>query len=46
MAESTIILKLRQWWKTECKYCKRARLILLWFILMLIVDYYWFHLLF
>lgn len=33
------------WWHTECQYCKKARMIILWLTLMLIVDFMWFHLL-
>ena len=36
----------KQWWNTECKFCRQTRLILVWLILMFAADYFWFHLVF
>ncbi|WP_157981836.1 hypothetical protein [Aliidiomarina soli] len=27
--------RLRQWWQTDCEYCKRTRLLLIWCIVLL-----------
>jgi len=34
-----------QWWHTDCAFCRKARMIILWIILMVIADVMWFHLL-
>jgi hypothetical protein len=34
-----------EWWHTDCKYCRKARMIFLWLILMIVADAMWFHLL-
>jgi len=46
MNKESLINQIKQWWNTDCPFCKKARLLLLWLIIMLIIDYLWFHLLF
>lgn len=46
MKENSWLEQVKKWWHTDCAFCKKTRLLLLWFILMLVVDYFWFHLLF
>jgi len=41
-----MVIQLRQWWHTDCTFCKKMRLLLFWFIVMLLADSLWFHLLF
>ena len=38
--------KIRALWHTDCQFCRRARLLLLWLVLMFIVDGLYFHLIF
>ena len=38
--------RLTQWWHTDCQFCLRARRIIFWLLLMLVADYFWFHLIF
>lgn len=38
--------KVKALWYTECQFCRRARLLLLWLVLMFIVDGLYFHLVF
>ncbi len=40
-----ITKKLVAWWYTDCAFCRKSRMIILWLILMLIADALWFHLL-
>ncbi|WP_268875713.1 hypothetical protein [Cognaticolwellia aestuarii] len=37
-------LSFKQWWHTDCQFCRKARMIILWLILMLIADALWFGL--
>ncbi|WP_275403653.1 hypothetical protein [Colwellia sp. Arc7-D] len=34
----------KQWWQTDCQFCKKSRMIVFWLILMLVVDGLWFGL--
>ncbi len=38
--------KLQLWWQSDCAICLKTRRLLLWLLLMLLADYFWFHLLF
>lgn len=33
------------WWHTQCQYCKKARMLIFWLLLMLLADAMWFNLL-
>ena len=33
------------WWHTQCPYCKKARMLIFWLLLMLLADAMWFNLL-
>jgi len=46
MNKTTLMTQLKHWWQTDCPFCKKARLLLVWLLLMGVVDYFWFHLLF
>ncbi|WP_257172113.1 hypothetical protein [Colwellia sp. M166] len=34
----------KQWWHTDCQFCRKARMIIFWLILMLAADALWFGL--
>jgi len=34
----------KQWWHTDCKLCKKTRLIAFWLLIMFVTDALWFHL--
>ena len=36
---------LKKMWHTDCEFCRKSRMLILWLILMLIADALWFHLL-
>ncbi len=38
--------KMAKWWHTDCQFCRRARLIIIWLVVMLLADAFWFHLIF
>lgn len=46
MKKEALVDKIKQWWNTDCPFCKKTRLLLLWLVVMLVTDYLWFHLLF
>jgi len=32
------------WWRTQCQFCKRARMIAIWLLIMIVADGLWFNL--
>jgi len=34
----------KQWWQTDCQFCRKSRMIIFWLVLMLIADGLWFGL--
>ena len=41
-----LITTFKNWWRTDCKVCQKMRQILLWLVLMIVIDMFWFHLIF
>ncbi|WP_268245255.1 hypothetical protein [Thalassotalea profundi] len=37
---------LKELWHTDCQFCRKARMTILWLVLMMLADVLWFHLIF